>query len=187
MAIGRLVLRATVGGLMLGHGLQKLTGSFGGAGLEGTEQMMGSIGMHPARHQARAAALSETLGGALTAAGFLSPLGPAMISGTMAVAIKKVHLKNGVWVTGGGYEYNLLLIAASVALAESGPGILSLDGILRRQRSGLGAALFALGLGAGAAAVALAVAEKVAPGEGAATEVTGTEAVTEVPAGAPPA
>jgi len=36
MSSGRFVLRVTVGGLMLGHGLQKLNGSFGGPGLEAT-------------------------------------------------------------------------------------------------------------------------------------------------------
>jgi len=35
---------------------------------------MGAIGLHPAKHQGLAAALSETIGGGLTAAGFLSPL-----------------------------------------------------------------------------------------------------------------
>ena len=165
MASGRLILRATVGGLMLGHGLQKLKGSFGGPGLQGTEQMMGSIGMHPARHQARAAALSETIGGGLTAAGFLSPLGPAMVTGTMAVAISKVHGKNGVWNTGGGYEYNLTLMAAVFALAAEGPGPVSLDGLLGKQRSGLRWSFVEVVLGLGAAAATLAVASRMAPTE----------------------
>jgi len=91
MASGRLVLRTVVGGLVLGHGLQKLRGSFGGSGLAGTEQMMGAIGMHPAKQQALAAALTETIGGGLTAAGLLSPVGPAMIIGTMAVAIRNAQ------------------------------------------------------------------------------------------------
>ncbi len=47
MALGRLVLRLTVGGLITGHGLQKLRGSFGGPGLEGTTEMMRSIDLHP--------------------------------------------------------------------------------------------------------------------------------------------
>ena len=89
-------------------------------------------------------ALSETIGGGLTALGFLSPLGPAMIMGTMAVAIKKVHLKNGLWSSNKGYEFNLTLIAASFALAADGPGLLSVDWMLGKQRKGLG-----LGLGRG--------------------------------------
>jgi putative oxidoreductase len=163
MASGRLVLRATVGGLMLGHGLQKLRGSFGGPGLEGTEQMMGSIGLHPAKHQARAAALSETIGGGLTAVGFLNPLGPAMITGTMAVAIQKVHGKNGIWAPKGGYEYNLTLIAAAFALAAEGPGPVSLDALFGQRRSGLRWALVALALGLGGAAATSAVADRMAP------------------------
>ena len=163
MTIGRLGLRLAVGGLMAGHGLQKLNGSFGGPGLEGTAQMMGKLGIHPAKHQARAVALSETLGGALTAAGFLSPLGPAMITGTMAVAIAKVHAKNGVWVTKGGYEYNLVLIAAALTLAGDGPGLLSIDGILRKQRRGSGWAIAAGALGAGAAFATLKLATRLAP------------------------
>lgn len=182
MGIGRLALRATVGGLMLGHGLQKLNGSFGGPGLEGTTKVMEAIGMHPAQHQAKAAALSETVGGALTLAGLMSPLGPSMIIGTMTVAIAKVHAKNGVWVQKQGFEYNATLIAAAAALAEMGPGPLSLDGLRRKQRSGFAWTLAAAGVGAGAAYAAMALAERSAPaGESAeptpaAPQATGTVA-----------
>jgi putative oxidoreductase len=166
---------------MIGHGLQKLKGSFGGPGLEGTEQMMGAIGLHPARHQARAAGLSETIGGGLTAAGFLSPLGPAMITGTMAVAISKVHAKNGLWAQQGGYEYNLTLIAASVALAAEGPGVLSLDALLGRHRSGFRWALVDLLLGLGGAAATLAIADKMAPDTDSAPAQGDTEAAPPAP------
>lgn len=175
MASGRLLLRTVVGGLMVGHGLQKLNGSFDGPGLEGTAKMMGAIGLHPARQQALAAALSETVGGTLTAAGFLSPLGPAMITGTMAVAIEKVHKKNGVWVTSGGFEYNLTLIAAALALAAEGPGPLSLDGLFGRYRSGLRWAVLAAALGLGGALATVKLSEQVAP---VAPETTGDESET---------
>jgi putative oxidoreductase len=165
MTVGRSILRTTLGGLMLGHGLQKLNGSFDGPGLEGTEQAMGAIGIHPAKQQAVAAALSETIGGGLTAAGLLSPLGPAMIIGTMAVAIKKVHGKNGVWVSKGGYEYNALIIAAAVALAAEGPGAVSLDGLFGNRRSGLRWAIASVMLGLGGAAATLAISERFKPDE----------------------
>ena len=163
MALGRLVLRLTVGGLMAGHGLQKLRGDFGGPGLKGTEEMMRSLDMHPAKQQAMAVAVTETVGGALTALGLFSPIGPAMISGSMATAIKKVHAKNGIWVTNGGFEYNLVLLAASFALAADGPGLISLDALFRRHRSGIHWGLLELGLALGAAAGNLALAERLKP------------------------
>jgi putative oxidoreductase len=154
---------------MCGHGLQKLNGSFGGPGLQATEQTMRAIGMEPAKLQAWAVALSETVGGGLTAAGFLSPLGPAMITGTMAVAIKKVHAKNGLWLSNRGYEYNLILIAAAFA-AGDGPGPLSIDGLIRKQRSGLRWAIAQLALGLGVAAVTMAAADRLAPAQTAPAE-----------------
>ena len=45
----------------------------------------------------------------------------------MLTAINRVHLKNGPWVTDQGYEYNLVLIAVALALAETGPGSPSID------------------------------------------------------------
>jgi len=162
MATGRLVLRAAVGGLMMGHGLQKLTGSFGGPGLEGTGRTMESLDIHPAKQQAVAVALTETVGGGLTAVGFLSPLGPAMITGAMAVAIRKVHAKHGVWVQDGGFEYNAVLMALAFALAAEGPGPLSIDGLLRRRRSGLRWAIVELVVGLGAAAAVMALSDNLA-------------------------
>jgi putative oxidoreductase len=175
--MGRLILRATVGGLMAGHGLQKLKGAFGGPGLSGTEEMMGSLGLHPAKLHARAVAVSETVGGALTAAGFLNPLGPAMITGTQAVAIQKVHAKNGLWVSAGGFEYNLTLLVAAFAITVEGPGPLSIDALRRKQRSGLHWGIVELALGLGAAAATLAVAGKTASSGG----ETGTVITTETP------
>ena len=165
MGLAKFALRTTVGGIIMGHGLQKLKGSFGGSGLEGTAKMMESLGLHPPKYQAWAVALSETVGGGLTAAGFLSPLGPSMIIGSQAVAINKVHLKNGFWSHKGGYEYNLTLIAAAFALAELGPGSFSLDRLFGKRRSGFGWALASAAVALSAAAACLQLAEKLAPKE----------------------
>lgn len=148
---------------MMGHGLQKLAGWFNGPGLVGTEQAMAHMDLHPARHQARLAALSETLGGGLTALGFLNPLGPAMIIGTMTVAIQKVHGKNGLWITSGGYEYNLTLIAAAAAVAADGAGRVSVDALLGSDRHGTLWALAAVTAGAVGAAATIAASERFRP------------------------
>ncbi|HTT27034.1 MAG TPA: DoxX family protein [Solirubrobacteraceae bacterium] len=159
MKIGRLLLRITVGSLFFGHGTQKLFGLFGGHGLDATANMFESLGMRPGRRNAIAAGVAEAGGGAALAAGFATPLAAATLTSVMLTAINRVHLKNGPWVTNGGYEYNAVLIAAVIALAEVGPGDLSLDHALGTERSGPAWALLALAAGAAGAAGAHYLAE----------------------------
>ena len=87
MDIALLVLRVVVGLLMAGHGAQKLFGSFGGHGIDGTAGFMESLGMRPGRRHATAAGTAELAGGALLVLGLITPLGAAMIIGVMVVAI----------------------------------------------------------------------------------------------------
>lgn len=122
-----LVLRATVGGLMAGHGAQKLFGSFGGPGLEGTAGWLKSLGFRPSRVWARAAALAEFGGSVLTVLGLLNPLGPAGILSTMAIAAGRVHWGKPIWVTEGGAELPVTNLAVGLALGLTGPGRYSLD------------------------------------------------------------
>src|SRR5947209_19205048 len=128
MRIGRLLLRAALGGFFIGHGTQKLFGWFGGHGPEGTGQFFEQLGLRPGRHHALAGGASEAGAGALMLTGFLTPHASSAITATMLTAIKRVHLKNGPWASDGGYEYNVVVIAAALALAEVGPGPLSIDG-----------------------------------------------------------
>src|SRR3954469_2142005 len=128
MKLGKLALRGVIGPLFVGHGTQKLFGWFGGHGLEGTAGFFEQgIGLKPGKRHATAAGLAEALGGALLTLGFLTPVGATLVSGSMVTAIRKAHAQNGRWVTQGGYEYNLVLLAAMVAITESGPGPLSVD------------------------------------------------------------
>ncbi|HEV2073510.1 MAG TPA: DoxX family protein [Thermomicrobiales bacterium] len=124
---GVLLLRLTAGGLMAGHGAQKLFGWFGGYGLEGTSGWLESMGMKPGRPWAIAAGGSEFGGGLLTALGLMHPLGPISMLGSMAVAARKVHWGKPIWVTEGGAELPVLNIAVGVALSMVDPGRFSAD------------------------------------------------------------
>jgi putative oxidoreductase len=115
MRFGRLLARLFIGGMFIGHGTQKLFGWFDGPGIDGTTGVMDSLGLAPARTNAYAAALTETLGGVGIALGALTPAAAASLIGTMTTAIRTVHLKNGFWSSGGGYEYNLTIVAALAA------------------------------------------------------------------------
>ncbi|MGH3260660.1 MAG: DoxX family protein, partial [Trebonia sp.] len=108
-------------------GTQKLFGWFGGPGLDGAAEMMDSLALRPGRRYALMSSVAETAGGASVALGLVTPLGASALMGSMMTAIRTVHLKNGPWVTDGGYEYNLVLIAAMLAIVDGGPGPLSID------------------------------------------------------------
>jgi putative oxidoreductase len=161
--IGRLLLRLALGGFFIGHGTQKLFGWFGGHGPEGTAQFFEQLGLRPGRHHALAAGAAETTGGALMLAGFATPLAASTLTATMLTAINRVHLKNGPWVSNGGYEYNVILIAAALTLAEVGPGPLSIDSALGDKLHGPGWAIAALLGGIAGAAGAHLYAESQAP------------------------
>jgi putative oxidoreductase len=163
MKLGLAVLRVIVGGLFMGHGLQKLTGWFRGHGLEATGEAFESMGLRPGRVHAAGAGASETAGGALLAAGLLTPIGASLLSGTMITAIRKVHAPKGPWAAEGGYEYNLVLLAAVFLITDVGPGEWSLDEALGIRWSGPGWALAQLAAGAIGSSAALAIAERQPP------------------------
>jgi putative oxidoreductase len=165
MGLFRLLARTTIGLLVVGHGTQKLFGWFGGGGLEGTAGFFEQLGFRPGRRYALAAGAAEAGGGLLFALGAATPLGAAAVSGSMITAIKTVHWEKGVWVSAGGYEYNLVLLAAVLGLTENGPGKWSVDGALGRSHWGTGWALAALSAGAAGSAAVLFAAEHEAEKE----------------------
>ncbi len=130
MDIGILLLRLIVGLTLAAHGAQKLFGWFGGYGLDATGQFMEGLGFRPGRRHALAAGLVEFVGGLLFAVGLLTPLGAALIASVMLVATVTVHAKNGFFIAGGGYEFNLVLGAAALSVAFTGPGAVSLDAVI---------------------------------------------------------
>jgi putative oxidoreductase len=149
MKLSILLLRLLIGGLFVGHGTQKLFGWFGGHGLEGTGGFFEGLGLKPGKANAIVAGAGEAGGGALLAAGLATPVAGAAITGAMTSAIRHVHAPKGPWVSEGGWEYNAVVIASTLAIVEVGPGPASLDRLLGTERSGTRWALAAAAAGAG--------------------------------------
>ena len=122
-----LVLRTIMGSLMVGHGAQKLFGWWGGYGLEGTGGWLESLGLRPGRPWAILAGGSEFGGGVLSLLGLFNPLGPLGVIGSMAMATRKAHWGNPIWVTEGGPELPVTNVSIATALMLAGPGKYSLD------------------------------------------------------------
>ena len=128
-----LAVRIPVGIIFVAHGAQKLFGWFGGYGLAGTAGWMDSIGLHPGTLLALLAGGAEFFGGLALLLGLLVRPASAVLAFTMLVAIFSVHIGKGLFLSNGGFEYGLALLAVTVALFISGAGRLSLDGALARN------------------------------------------------------
>ncbi len=132
---GPAVLRLVVGAVFVAHGAQKLFGLWGGGGLAGTAALFAQLGLSPAYPLAVAVGVAEFAGGLLLIAGALTLFAAVALAIEMAVATWKVHLANGFFINwaltpghGHGYEFNLTLIGALIALMLTGPGAFSIDG-----------------------------------------------------------
>src|SRR6266853_458079 len=120
MDIGALLLRLTVGLTLAAHGTQKLFDWFGGPGLDAIGQMFAMLGFHPGRRHALMAGLVETAGGLLLVLGLFTPVAAALVFSVMLVAGVSVHVKQGFFVTSGGYEYTLVLGVSGLTVAFAG-------------------------------------------------------------------
>jgi putative oxidoreductase len=139
---GRMALGAT----MVYHGRQKLAGN----GPEETGQYFEGIGIRPGKPWALATGSAELLAGLAAILGLAVRPAAVAVLVTQAVAIAKVHAKNGFDITKGGYEYNLALMALATLFLLRGPGRVSVHELVeqgiegrgmqrafRRRRSGL--------------------------------------------------
>lgn len=126
------ILRVLLGGVMLPHGLQKVLGLFGGAGLKPTLDTFQTV-FHVPIYLALAAVLAESLGALALIAGFCTRLAALAIAVDMGVAVYLVHWKNGFFMNwmgtqkGEGFEYHILAIAVALALVIRGGGRWSVD------------------------------------------------------------
>jgi putative oxidoreductase len=130
---GPLALRIPVGVIFAAHGAQKLFGWFGGYGLEGTGQWMGSIGLAPGYLMALLAGSAEFFGGLALVLGLLVRPAAAALAFAMLVAVFAVHIDKGLFVSNNGYEFGLALLAVAVSLVVTGAGRASLDAALARS------------------------------------------------------
>lgn len=116
------VLRLTVGVIFLAHGYQKWAG-----GVDNVAMFFSSAGIPIAMFFAYLVTYLELIGGTLLIAGIFTHWVSKLFAVEMAVAFFFVHSANGIFVSEGGYEFVLLLFAASVSLMITGGGKWSLE------------------------------------------------------------
>lgn len=126
---GLLLIRAALGIVMVAHGAQKLF-TFGYPGVVGGFTQMGL----PLPEISAALIIAAELGGGiLMLAGLFTRFAGAAFAFAMAVAALKVHLAAGFFLP-NGYEFTLMLAAASLGIVLTGPGRVSIDALIARRR-----------------------------------------------------
>jgi len=125
---GLLVLRVVVGVTFIAHGWLK----FHGMGMPGTTGFFTSLGIPMPALAAWLVVLAEMLGGlALVLGVFTLPVGLALVVDMIgAITFAK---RGGGFFAPKGFELELNLLVASLALALAGPGMFSLAQLLRRK------------------------------------------------------
>ncbi|MFT3898913.1 MAG: DoxX family protein [Gordonia sp. (in: high G+C Gram-positive bacteria)] len=133
-----LLLRLTLGVVFIAHGWEKLhikgidktTVLFG----DGRPPQLEGFGIPFARQAAYFATWVELLGGLALILGVLLPFVGVLLAATMAGAGYYGHRDHGFWIQQNGWEFNLVLGVAVLAVGFAVPGVLSLDHYLRKRR-----------------------------------------------------
>jgi putative oxidoreductase len=129
------ILRLALGAIFFAHGAQKALGWFGGYGFTGTMGYFAGVLHIPAAFAVLAIA-AEFLGGLGLIFGLLTRVAAFGPFCNMIVAVAMIHRNFGFFMNwtgtqkGEGYEYHLLLLAASAFLMIRGAGACSLDRLL---------------------------------------------------------
>jgi putative oxidoreductase len=138
-----LVLRLTLGIILLGHALQKF-GWFKGGGyptsINTQADFVKFFGYDHTHVMAWLITLTEAMSGVLLVLGFLTPLA---VAGVMGIAFQ--FFAGPQWSAGlygdtkgaGGFEFTLMMFSAAAALGFTGAGRLSLDRRFARSLRGV--------------------------------------------------
>lgn len=156
--LGLLLLRVAVGVLLVGHGLQKMFGWWGGEGLTGFREYLTDVGFRHADILSYVAAGGQIAAGILLIIGLFTPVAAAGALAYLVTAIlaEVMDAHNEARLSAflsDGHEYEVLLLLVVAAMVLLGPGRYSVDrgrGWARRPFIGSFAALV-LGIGAGIA------------------------------------
>ncbi len=121
------VLRVSTGLVFAMHGWQKLEG-----GIPFVAGFLTQLGFPAPEFFAVLLIAAELGGGILLILGLYTHWAAKVVAFVALVAFATVHMKNGFFLSNGGFEYIVLLFAAAFSIMVSGPGKWSLDHKLRK-------------------------------------------------------
>lgn len=122
-----LILRVVTGAIFAMHGYQKFTG-----GVAKTAGFLDSLGFPAATAFAGILIAAELLGGIALMLGLFTRPVAKILAIVAIVALFTVHASKGFFISQGGYEFILLILAASISIMITGPGKWALDNKMRK-------------------------------------------------------
>ncbi|MBU1292915.1 DoxX family protein [Patescibacteria group bacterium] len=122
-----LVLRVVVGVIFALHGYQKLE-----MGVPGVTGFLAGLGFPMPAVFAVLLIAAELVGGILLILGLFTYWNTRILGIVAVVALLTVHISKGFFVSAGGYEFILLILAATISLMITGPGKWSLDKMMQK-------------------------------------------------------
>ena len=115
-------IRASIGAIFIVHSIKKFDPSW--------QEWLISIGIPP--EMQLPIALAELIGGILLVAGVLTRITGAVFSVILLGAIFHIRWENGFFVSKGGWEWDLVMLAAVLVFIVAGPGRISIAHIAKK-------------------------------------------------------
>ena len=115
-------ISASVGIIFIVHSLKKFDPSW--------QEWLVGIGLPPELQIP--IALAELVGGILLVIGVLTRITGAVFAAILMGAIFHIRWENGFFVSKGGWEWDLVMLAAVLAIIVAGPGRVSISYIVKK-------------------------------------------------------
>ncbi len=127
-SVGISLLRAVTGIVFVAHGWRKVM-----AGMDQVSGVLQGYGIPAPLPAAFLITAVELVCGAALALGIKTRLAVVPLAIAMAIAMLAVHLRYGFFLP-EGFEYTLVLLTVLVTIVLTGPGGISIDRFLRRDK-----------------------------------------------------
>ena len=115
-------IRASIGAIFLVHSLKKFDPRW--------QEWLINIGIPP--EMQLPIALAEFIGGIFLIAGVLTRITGVVFSVILLGAIFHIRWENGFFVSKGGWEWDLVMLAAMLAVIVTGPGRASIAHLVKK-------------------------------------------------------
>lgn len=125
--VAPLLLRVVTGLVFAMHGWQKLQ-----MGVPGVAGFLGGIGFPAPELFAVLLIAAELGGGILLIIGAYTHWAAKILAFVALIALLTVHVSKGFFVSEGGFEFILLLLAASISVMVTGAGKWSVDAKMKK-------------------------------------------------------